>query len=77
MDRIRGKRIQHGLTAGYGIQHSGGVFLEESVFSAEVTGARWSPRSSKPLCCRKAAGGFDSHSPPPFFGPIRENLDVR
>ncbi len=32
-------------------------------------GAWWAPRSSKPVCGRKLAGGFDSRPPPPTRAP--------
>src|SRR5206468_3938624 len=31
-------------------------------------GAWWAPRSSKPVCRRELAGGFDSRPPPPRSG---------
>ncbi len=35
--------------------------------AAEVTGAWWRSWSSKPVQGRMVLGGFDSHSPPPFW----------
>ena len=42
--------------------------------TGEVTGARWLSRSSKPWCRNSAAGGFNSHSPPPFPKQLQTSL---
>ncbi len=39
--------------------------MDELRYPAEVSGARWLPRSSKSSRRFIAAGGFNSHSPPP------------
>ena len=45
--------------------------------NVEVEGARWLLRSSKPSCRLTAAGGFDSHAPPPYFtrGCVKNQTD--